>query len=188
MLALPRFPTSSRRAAAVALLAGLLLPSGAEAKITCASPPQRAQRSFEGLPSKPLAGVAYEAEIRTASRNNANPEPLLFVLRCEGAEDREFVQLTPIDPQGGSADGRRRFRVEFERAGDWRIALMDRAGRFFDAGRYAVRSPRAPIEGGVEEDGSGPVAVVALLGGVVVAAAGVLSAVRRPRTGSPSRG
>jgi hypothetical protein len=161
------------RAPLIALiLGGLLLPSSATAKVTCAEPLEAKARELVGMPPAPETGAAYHTSIVTSTRHPVNPEPLLFLARCEGREDRQFVQLTPVEPGGGRV--RSSYSVTFKRTGRWVVALMDRSGTFFNVGTYHVSSP-SNVEreaGGGEGNESGGFAVGLVVGlGAIVGGA-----------------
>jgi hypothetical protein len=158
------------RAPLIALiLGGLLLPSSATAKVTCAKPLEAKARVLVGMPPAPETGATYHTTIVTSTRHPVNPEPLLFLARCEGREDRQFVQLTPEEPGGGAV--RSSYSVTFKRTGRWIAVLMDRSGTFYNVGKYDVSAPsKAEREAGAgegEDVGGLGVSLVVGLGAIV---------------------
>ena len=123
-------------------LVSLLVPTHAAAKVTCAVQLDTKKRMLTGMPDSPQPGATYETSIRTKTRYPANPHPILMLVRCEGEEDRQFMQVKP-DREGAV---RSQFSIEFKHRGHWVGALMDRGGRFFNIGPWDVGAPAPQMQ------------------------------------------
>jgi hypothetical protein len=153
------------------LISGIALSPSAVAKVTCAHRLDAESRTLAGMPEAPEPGVPYRTSVVTSTKYTVNPEPLLLLVRCEGHEDRQFLQLTPEESGGGAV--RSTFVVEFEQSGKWLGALMDRGGRFFTVGPYVVAAPAGPASGSRANAGGSDAGLV--VGGA--AALGILAGV-----------
>jgi hypothetical protein len=124
------------------LLMALLLPTVAEAKITCEEPQRAARQApLRGLPDSPVAGREYRLTAVLRTDAGVNPAPHLAAQHCG--------PLAPHEVAAGAGGGfQRRGRgvytlvLRFDRPGPWALSFMDRHGRFHGLGFRQVRPER----------------------------------------------
>jgi hypothetical protein len=122
------------------VLAALLLPAAAEAKVTCEQPTRpKPGAPLRGLPDHPIAGRVYQLTARLPDRG-VNPVPHLGAEYCGRDVPREskagaggWFRRVP-----GSGGGYL-LRLRFPSAGPWAVSFMDRHGRFHELGIRSVR-------------------------------------------------
>jgi hypothetical protein len=124
----------------VILLAALLLPAAAQAKVTCEQPPQPARDvPLRGLPEHPISGRSYRIVAWQRPDEGVNPAPHLGAEYC--GDD------APLEALAGAGDWFRRvpgggghyeLELRFPVAGPWAVSFMDRWGRFHDLGVRTV--------------------------------------------------
>jgi hypothetical protein len=133
----------------------LLLPTVAEAKITCEEPQRPARQApLRGLPDTPVAGREYRLTAVLRPDAGVNPAPHLAAQHCG--------PLAPHEVAAGAGGGfQRRGRgvytlvLRFDRPGPWALSLMDRHGRFHELGFRQVRAAEPRLERRQGHDGAG---------------------------------
>jgi hypothetical protein len=120
------------------LLAALLLPAAAEAKVTCAPVDAEPGVPLRGLPEHPVARRTYPLAVTLLDRG-VNPTPHLGAEYC--GDDR------PHHSAAGAGGWFRRVRgsgggyaldLRFPFAGPWAASFMDRDGGFHELGVITV--------------------------------------------------
>jgi hypothetical protein len=119
------------------LVAVLLLPAAAHAKVTCEGPREPARDvPLRGLPDSPIAGRTYLVTAR--SGKGVNPTPHLGAEHCGGHVPHEATAGA-----GGwfrrVGDGVYELDLRFPAPGPWAVVYMDRDGRFHELGMRTVR-------------------------------------------------
>jgi hypothetical protein len=171
------------------VVAGLLLPTTSDGKVTCSGRGiPDAPAGLPGLPREAEVDRLYQLTVDLPDAHAVNPEPVLMAVRCASLADG----ATTGRPGGsdsalfrGAASGRggSEFDVRFRQPGHWRVASMDVSGRFLDHGLYTVRPASiAPATA----DGSTQVPLWLGVGGVV-ALAGLTASLLWRRTSLSSR-
>jgi hypothetical protein len=146
------------------VIATMLLPAVAEAKVTCegARQPERDVR-LRGLPDDPVAGRVYRLTATLRPDEGVNHAPHLGAQHCG---DR-----VPHEARAGAGGWFRRQNVHGDRVygldlrfsapGPWALSFMDRAGRFHDLGWRWVETPggrelapQQPLGDGVVDQGA----------------------------------
>jgi hypothetical protein len=116
------------------LLAALVLPAAAQAKVTCEEP-RRAGRDvpLRGLPAAPEVDRVYRLTATLQDGEGVNPAPHLAAEYCGGGAAHEATAGA-----GGwfSARGNGRYVLDlrFTHPGPWAVSFMDRDGVFHDLG------------------------------------------------------
>jgi hypothetical protein len=121
------------------LLAALLLPPAAHAKVSCASPAHAEPGvPLRGLPQQPIADRTYRL-VATLPEGGVNPAPHLGAEHC--GED------VPRDSIAGAGGWFRRvpgagegflLELRFPSAGPWAVVFMDRDGGHHELGMLTV--------------------------------------------------
>jgi hypothetical protein len=119
------------------VIAALLLPAGAQAKVTCEEPQRPADHiPLFGLPDAPVAGREYRLSVTLLLDRGVNPAPHLAAEYCG-------VARRPVAGAGGwfraRGDGRYTLVLRFDRPGPWALSFMDRHGVFHPLGFRQVR-------------------------------------------------
>jgi hypothetical protein len=118
--------------------AGLFVPAGAAAKVTCESRGVRTPSiDLSDVPLSPVVGRTYAVRLVTDA-SALNPRPALATVYCGAGH--HLAATTPADGWFRRvARGVYDVRVRFPRAGSWAISVMDLDGSFHDLGRRIVR-------------------------------------------------
>jgi hypothetical protein len=120
------------------VLAALVLPAAAQAKVTCEQPTRPETAPLRGLPDHPIAGRVYQLTARLPDRG-VNPVPHLGAEYCGPGVPREATAgaggwFTRVPGSGGGY----LLRLRFPSAGPWAVSFMDRHGRFHELGFRSV--------------------------------------------------
>jgi hypothetical protein len=124
------------------VIAALLLPALAEAKVTCAEPQRPAGAvPLRGLPYGPVAGREYRLTAVLRPDEGVNPAPHLAAEYCGAGSE-------PVPGAGGwfraRGDGEYTLVLRFDRPGPWVLSFMDRRGVFHPLGFRQVRPAGGP--------------------------------------------
>jgi hypothetical protein len=124
------------------VIAALLLPAPAEAKVTCEEPVRpAAEVPLRGLPDAPIAGREYRLTTVLRAEVGVNPAPHLAAEYCGGGARHESPAGAGgwFRPRAGFGGDFYVLDLRFERAGPWALSFMDRSGVFKNLGLRHVR-------------------------------------------------
>ena len=121
------------------VIAALLLPSVADAKITCEEPRRLAEDvPLLGVPDAPVEGREYRITAILRPDEGVNPTPHLAAEYCGGGPPHEATAGA-----GGwfraRGSGVYALRLRFDHPGPWALSFMDRHGMFHTLGFRNVR-------------------------------------------------
>jgi hypothetical protein len=119
------------------VIAALLLPAVAQAKVTCEEPQRPAGHTpLFGVPDAPVVGREYRLSAIPLPDRGVNPAPHLAAEYCG-------VARRPVAGAGGwfraREGGRYTLVLRFDRPGPWALSFMDRRGVFHPLGFRQVR-------------------------------------------------
>jgi hypothetical protein len=122
------------------VLAALMLPAAAEAKITCAEPlrPEPDPPFLSGVPDDPVAGKTYRITIRLRADVGVNAVPYLGAEYCGDGVPRDSMS-------GAGGWFRQRgadvyiVDLRFPSPGPWAVSYMDKHGWFHELDLPPVR-------------------------------------------------
>jgi len=125
------------------VIAALLMPAAAAAKVTCEEPRRPAEDvPLRGLPDAPIEGREYRLTAVLRAEVGVNPAPHLAVEYCGDDVPRESA----ASPGGWFRERRGRgadvyvLDLRFDHPGPWTLAFMDRTGAFKELGFRHVRA------------------------------------------------
>jgi len=150
----------------------------ASAKVACGDRAADSPGELDGLPANPEAGLPYRLSVVTSNKHAVNLNPLLFLLRCVGREERDTIELPLEITLSDASHVRSDFTTKFPRPGRWQVTVMDLSGRFHDLGSYELRAAQDELDAAPDRGA----ATAAIVVGAGVLAAGLALAIRRKRS------